>query len=230
MRIKRQKRVNKLINFYCNNFGFRKPFQLLIDGTFCHAALKSKFNIQDQLEKYFQGSIKLLTTQCVILETEKLGAAVYGAMLIVKQFAVHKCGHESNPIPAASCLESMIGCDNPNRYILATQDRELQMVSERVAGVPILFIYQKAPTFQELSRITKKVAEDRQRSGFMPTGDEKKGLKAMRRAILGPRPPNLPFRKKKKKKGGPNPLSCKKKKVKPQPQPQRKKKSKQVSE
>lgn len=39
MKIRRYKKVNKNINFYVNNFGFRQPYQILIDGTFCYAAL-----------------------------------------------------------------------------------------------------------------------------------------------------------------------------------------------
>lgn len=83
--------------------------------------LQNKFNIQDQLAKYFQSEIKLLTTLCIITETEKLGlfsSAVNGAMQIVKQYAVHKCGHEKKPASGLQCLQSMIGKNNSSRYIL----------------------------------------------------------------------------------------------------------------
>jgi hypothetical protein len=44
MKIKRAKKVNKILSFYSNNFGFRKPYQILVDGTMCFFALKaSKF-------------------------------------------------------------------------------------------------------------------------------------------------------------------------------------------
>lgn len=42
MKIKRYKKVNRYLNFYINNFGFRQPYQILVDGTFCLAALKVK--------------------------------------------------------------------------------------------------------------------------------------------------------------------------------------------
>lgn len=38
MRLKRHQKVERNINFYCVNFGFRKPFQVLVDGTFCMAS------------------------------------------------------------------------------------------------------------------------------------------------------------------------------------------------
>lgn len=52
MKINRYKKVNKILKFYSNNFGFRKPYQVLIDGTICVAALQSKVNIQEQFSKY----------------------------------------------------------------------------------------------------------------------------------------------------------------------------------
>ena len=81
----------------------------------CIICFQNQFNIQDQLPKYLQAEVKLLTTQCVILETEKLGPKLYGAMLIVKQFAVHKCGHEKQPVAGSKCLRSMIGAGNSSR-------------------------------------------------------------------------------------------------------------------
>lgn len=73
MKFSRRKKVNRYMHFFKNNFGFHVPYQLLIDGTFCLAALQEKINIREQLPKYFKAEVKLLTTQCVVLEMEKLG-------------------------------------------------------------------------------------------------------------------------------------------------------------
>lgn len=54
-----------------------------------------------------------------------LGPAVFGAMLIVKQFKTQMCGHEKSPISAAACLHSMVQNNNANHYFIATQDPEL---------------------------------------------------------------------------------------------------------
>ncbi|KAK9510736.1 hypothetical protein O3M35_005462 [Rhynocoris fuscipes] len=212
MRINRQKKVNKALKFYINNFGFRKPYQILIDGTFCHVALESKVNIHDQIPKYL-GDVKILTTPCAILETESLGSPVYGAMLILKQFPVHQCGHKE-PVAAASCLRNMLDRNNPNRYILATQDRDLQRIARRISGTPLLYIYNKAPTLEQPSFKTTFVAKKKLQQSCGLSITEKKTLKDYKKAVLGPR---IPLRRKKhKKKGGPNPLSCKKKKKKPE--------------
>lgn len=39
MKIARYKRAQKTLSFYRNNFGFREPYQILIDATFCQTAL-----------------------------------------------------------------------------------------------------------------------------------------------------------------------------------------------
>ena len=65
------------MQFFKNNYGFRVPYQLLIDGTFCLAALKEQVQLAEQLPKYFDCELKMLTTQCVFLEVEKLGNFLY---------------------------------------------------------------------------------------------------------------------------------------------------------
>lgn len=105
MKIARYKKASKTINFYKHNFGFRDPYQVLIDATFCQLALQHQINIQDQLPKYLQAELRLVTTQCIIVEAEGLGGGVSGATQIVKQFLVHKCGHDQKPIAGADCMK-----------------------------------------------------------------------------------------------------------------------------
>ena len=65
--------------------------------------------------------MKLLTTQCVILETEKLAhleKKLNGALQIIKQFPLHKCGHQKNSVSGSKCLKSMVGNDNAARYFI----------------------------------------------------------------------------------------------------------------
>lgn len=63
MKIKRQKQAKKTISFYKFNFDFREPFQILIDGTFCQAALKNQIQIKEQMPKYLMGEVQLCTTR-----------------------------------------------------------------------------------------------------------------------------------------------------------------------
>ncbi|XP_053988703.1 rRNA-processing protein UTP23 homolog [Hylaeus anthracinus] len=217
MKTARQKKARKNLGFFINNYKFRAPFQILIDGTFAFAALENKFNIQDQLSKYFQAEVKLLTTPCIILETEKLGSfskAVSGAMQIVKQYPIHKCGHEKHFITGTKCLQSMVGKNNSSRYIVATQDRELQDILRKIPGVPIIYLHGKAPTLEAPSQASRKYAENIRKELGMSSW-ETENIKTLKEAAGLTEKSELKL-KKKRKKSGPNPLSCLKKKKKPQ--------------
>ncbi|KDR22590.1 rRNA-processing protein UTP23 homolog [Zootermopsis nevadensis] len=214
MKISRQKKVHRYLSFFSNNYGFRKPYQILIDGTFCYAALKNKFNIKEQTPKYLDGDVKLLTTQCVIHETSTLGHSVYGAMVIVKQFATHRCSHNDKPVPGSICLESMLGVNNPNRYIVATQDKELQATARKIPGTPLLYLHQKAPTLEQPSAASSRMARINSNEKFEVNKFDKDTLTDLKHKKFGVPEPQAEMQKRKKKRG-PNPLSCKKKKKKP---------------
>ncbi|CAG9769769.1 unnamed protein product [Ceutorhynchus assimilis] len=219
MKIRRYKKVNKNLNYYTNNFGFRKPYQLLADGTFCFAALNNKINIADDVPKYLQSEIKLVTTQCAILEMESLGQKLAGALLILKNYIVHKCGHEGKPLPGSRCILSMVCKDNPSHYIVCTQDRDLQEKLRNLAGVPLLYLHSKTPVLEPPSPATVKRAEEKI-SGLVQSEVEKINKLKMEEGI---KIEEQKFKKRKKK--GANPLSCKKKQKKTQNSPIQKKES-----
>ncbi|KAK5646038.1 hypothetical protein RI129_004502 [Pyrocoelia pectoralis] len=208
MKIKRYKKMSKNVGFYVNNFKFRQPYQILIDGTFCYAALNSKINIQDNLPRYLQSELKFRTTSCAIIETEKFGKQVAGALVILKNFLVHKCGHESKPVSGAHCLLSMVKEKNPDHYFVATQDLDLQSKIRELPAVPLLYFVRKTPVLDHPSEASKKEAHDMM--GLTP--NEKKTILVLKEqhGIVE----EIKQSKRRKKKGGPNPLSCKKKKKK----------------
>ncbi|KAJ8920893.1 hypothetical protein NQ315_015686 [Exocentrus adspersus] len=209
MKIKRYKKLNKRLNFYINNFGFRQPYQLLVDGTFCCAALKNKINIADNIPRYLQGEIKLLTTQCAVIEMENLGSKVSGALLILKRYAIHKCGHEGKPVLGSQCLLSMLGQSNQNHYIIATQDRDLQDKIRNKVGVPLLYLHSKTPILEQPSERSVEAVKDKLSNLY---DMEKNTLEELKlKTGIGSNEAGKP---KRRKKAGPNPLSCKKKKPK----------------
>ncbi|XP_063903258.1 rRNA-processing protein UTP23 homolog [Zophobas morio] len=207
MKIKRYKKVNKHLNFYVNNFGFRHPYQVLVDGTFCFAALNNKVNISDNIPRYLQGELKLLTTQCAVIEMENLGSKLSGALIVLKQYPVHKCGHEGKPIVASKCLLSMLGNCNPNHYIVASQDRDLQNNVRNLVGVPLLYLHGKTPVLEQPSNVSVEAAKDNLGGISMSERQMIEKLKLENGMVSDNRD-----KLKKKKKKGPNPLSCKKKK------------------
>ena len=74
MKVKRHKQAKKQLNLYKNVFGLREPYQVFVDGTFCHAAIKTRIHIKEAIEKLFSNStIAVFTSPCVVEELRKLG-------------------------------------------------------------------------------------------------------------------------------------------------------------
>ncbi|NXF02506.1 UTP23 protein, partial [Smithornis capensis] len=212
MGVTRQKHAKKIMGFYRHNFQFREPFQVLLDGTFCQAALRNKIQIREQLPGYLCGAAQLCTTRCVIKELESLGKELYGAKLIAQRFEVRNCSHRKDPVSGSTCLLSMIEDGNPHHFFIATQDQELSNKVKKKPGVPLLFIIQNTmvldkPSPKSLAYVQKlqtdQLVSEYQKQNIVEL-KEKEGLAKQE----GEK------RRKRKRAGGPNPLSCLKKKKK----------------
>uniref|UniRef100_A0A0N5AQQ7 rRNA-processing protein UTP23 homolog n=1 Tax=Syphacia muris TaxID=451379 RepID=A0A0N5AQQ7_9BILA len=190
MKIKRYKRVKRLVSIFRNNFDFKPPYRVLIDGTFAMAALNNKINLREQMPKYLCEEVVICVTPCVLAELEKLGSFFYGALHICRQFEVEKCPHKPER-RAADCLLRMARrMEHKTKYFIATQDADLTEKLRGIPGVPILFIKYNGILIDRASEATLQVCFNL----FFMSLKEK-------------------IRKKKRIKG-PNPLSVKKKKVK----------------
>ncbi|XP_037902971.1 rRNA-processing protein UTP23 homolog isoform X2 [Hermetia illucens] len=139
MKILRNKKASKLLAYYATNFGYKQPYQVLVDATFCQAALQNKVAVEDQLKKYLQTDLRCFTTQCIILEAEHLGQPLIGATRIVKQFSVFKCGHEGKPIGGSDCVRDMV----------------------KIPGQALLYLHRSAPVLEPPSKKTKDIASQK---------------------------------------------------------------------
>lgn len=213
MKIKRYKKAERYMSLYKNNFGFREPYQVLLDGTFCQVALAHKVNIQEQLPRYLKGECKLLTTACVVEETRKLGKPLHGAYLIVSQFPIHDCGHEK-PISASKCLSSfIIESKNKDHYLVATQDHQLRAKITKEAVCPLLKLANNALCMEKpATKVESKVRRTHHYLANKLKDDERENLKKLKLSenLLTEESPEAEKKKKKKGPKGPNPLSCKK--------------------
>lgn len=185
-----------------NSFGIFEPYQILVDGTFCQAALQTKINIKEQLPKYLDGSVQLLTTKCVIEEGTALGPQLAGAVLIAKRFQLRKCGHHKGAVPAAECIMNMIGTENKNGFFVASQDRTLRSLLQKIPGVPLLFINHNSILLEKPSRASYQASHQVQISRLQPSAHEKETLDQLNDTTTDVQP-----RRKRKRPGGPNPLS-----------------------
>jgi len=211
MKIKRAKKVTRILEFFKMNFGFRSPYLVLLDGTFCAGSLEAKVNIKDQLPKYL-GEVSLLTTSCCILELESLGPQLYGACMVAKNFAIYKCGHKK-AVPASKCITSLVNGESGQHFIVASQDYSLRTKLRDIPGTPLLYLHGNSPTLEKPSEMTKGKIEQESDRKTQLTEHQTKTIKVLKKQAFGEEPVKV---KKKKKRGpkGPNPLSCKKKKKK----------------
>ncbi|XP_066531090.1 rRNA-processing protein UTP23 homolog [Hoplias malabaricus] len=218
MKIKRQKQAKKTLSFYRYNFGFREPYQILIDGTFCQAALKNKIQIKEQMPKYFMGEVHLCTTNCALKELESLSKDLYGAKLILQRFQIRKCRHSKEPVSASECLLSMLGERNQHHYFVATQDRELTAGLMEIPGVPLLYIIQNTTVLDKPSECSLKHVKAVQLGELVSLTEQQSIQHLKTEQGLNKEGEERRGQKRKRKSGNPNPLSCLKKKKKPMPQ------------
>uniref|UniRef100_A0A8C3K7X1 rRNA-processing protein UTP23 homolog n=1 Tax=Calidris pygmaea TaxID=425635 RepID=A0A8C3K7X1_9CHAR len=214
MKLKRQKHAKKNMGFYKHNFHFLEPFQVLLDGTFCQAALRNKIQIREQLPGYLGGATQLCTTRCVLKELESLGKALYGAKLIAQRFQLRSCSHHKDPVGGSACLLSMIEEGNPHHFFIATQDQELANKVKKKAGVPLLFIIQNTMVLDKPSPKSLAFVQKLQMNELVPEHQKQSIVQLKEKEGLAKQEGEK--RRKRKRAGGPNPLSCLKKKKKTQ--------------
>ncbi|KAM6974194.1 rRNA-processing protein UTP23 homolog [Tautogolabrus adspersus] len=224
MKIKRQKQAKKTISFYKYNFSFRQPFQILIDGTFCQAALKNKIQIKEQMPKYLMGEVQLCTTNCALKELETLGKELYGAKIILQKYQARRCAHFKSPVPASECLLSMLEETNPHHYFVATQDHTLTSGLKKIPGVPLLYIILNTIVLDKPSQTSLDHVQAVQ-LGELVSPAQQKSISSLKeeQGITAQKDGERKGKKRKRKQSNPNPLSCLKKKKKGGPTPPRKK-------
>ncbi|OPJ83792.1 rRNA-processing protein UTP23 homolog [Patagioenas fasciata] len=212
MKVTRQKHAKKIMGFYKHKFHFREPLQVLLDGTFCQAALRNKIQIREQLPGYLGGAVQFCTTRCVLKELESLGKALYGAKLIAQRFEVRNCSHRKDPVSGLACLLSMVEEGNPHHFFIATQDQDLANKVKKKAGIPLLFIIQNTMVLDKPSPKSLAFVQKLQMNQLVPEHQKQSIVELKEKEGLVKQKGEK--RRKRKRAGGPNPLSCLKKKKK----------------
>lgn len=101
-----------------------------------------------------------------------------------------------------------------NRYIIASQDRELQDYLREKPGQPILYLHKKTPVLEQPSELSRKTVEFKMNQAFTFGSADEKKLEVLKKNAGLPVAESVVLQAKKKKKKQPNPLSCKSKKKK----------------
>ncbi|KAJ3990540.1 Fcf1-domain-containing protein [Lentinula detonsa] len=213
MRQKRAKTYRKLMSLYSMSFGFRQPYQILVDSELCKASVDHKIELVKQLGTVLQGEVKPMITQCCIHELY-LQRGQQPAVDLAKTFERRKCNHRE-PIPGDECLASVVGDSNKHRYVIATQSTPLRTKLRLIPAVPIVHINRSVMILEPPSDTTIRAKALMEQKVLNSTASTETALLASLSTSTEPVP------RKKRGPKGPNPLSVKKKKTPnllPQPQ------------
>lgn len=89
MKVKRAKTHKRSLAFYRHHFGLREPYQVLVDGTLVHAAVRYQIDLFEAMPRVLHAPVKLLVTPCVFAELEALNDRAFAPTLKVVRVA---CG------------------------------------------------------------------------------------------------------------------------------------------
>ncbi|KAI0850586.1 hypothetical protein F5Y00DRAFT_260459 [Daldinia vernicosa] len=238
-RAKRSKQYRKLMEQFSMSFGFRVPYQVIIDADFIAEANKCKMDVIRRLEDTLHGEVKPLITQCSMrhLYGRKSEPGVEAAIEQAKNhFERRRCGHHPDeypePLSTLECLQSVVDPKNngvnKHRYVCAINDENVRAKLRQVAGTPMVFIRRSVMIMEPMATVSVKIRSKEEKSKFRaelktPTSkrkredDDSDEEEDAKRAAPRSAEADKSEKKKKKAQGRkePNPLAVKKKKSKP---------------
>ncbi|KAH6637882.1 Fcf1-domain-containing protein [Boeremia exigua] len=243
MKLKRAKAYKKLLHQYELNFGFREPYQVLLDSSILQDAYKFKIDLVGRLEKVLGAKVKPMITQCDMRHLYDAKPKNETLILQAKEYERRRCGHHEleEPLSTLECLSSVVdpkgSGSNKHRYVVATNEKEVRSKMRKIPGVPLIYISKSVVLMEPMTSATEEHREREEKSKF------KMGLKGQRKPDAGEKrkreeddekdDKSIAAEAKKRRQKGPkqpNPLSMKKKKDTTKPQPGSEKKAKPVEQ
>ncbi|KAL5535473.1 hypothetical protein ACEPAF_3567 [Sanghuangporus sanghuang] len=212
MRQKRAKAYRKLMHVYCMSFGFRQPYQVLVDSEMCLEAVSLKIDLAKQLTVVLQGTVKPMITQCCVHRLYLAGRTAQPAVDLAKTFERRRCNHRE-AIPEVDCLKEVVGQTNKHRYVLSAQSSSIRQYARQVPGVPLVHIKRSVIVLEPASEATERVKSMMEIGRMKPSEAESSNIASTLEKSYATNTDASPIKKKQGPKA-PNPLSVKKKKPK----------------
>ncbi|KAK6213972.1 rrna-processing protein utp23 [Colletotrichum tabaci] len=232
MRGKRSKQYRKLMNQYSLSWGFREPYQCLVDAEMVVDCHNFRYDLLAGLERTLHGKVKPMITQCEIrkLYLRKNEPDMNKIIDFAKTLERRRCGHlpEDYPEPLSTmdCMKAVVdpkgNLVNKHRYCVASQSVDVRRMLREIPGVPQIYIKRSVmilePMATESVAIRTKEEKSKFRDGLVrperkrkrgeDEDDDESGKEGKSVASGGQ------DKKSHKKKGpkGPNPLAVKKSK------------------
>ncbi|KAF1832953.1 hypothetical protein BDW02DRAFT_570545 [Decorospora gaudefroyi] len=218
----------KLLHQYELNFGFRQPFQVLLDSQILQDAYSCKIDLIARLQKMLGGQVKPMITTCDMRHLYNAKPKNETLILQAKEYERRRCNHQDleQPLSSLECLCSVVNpkenATNKHRYVVASNDPSVRAQMRQIAGVPLIYISKSVVLMEPMADASEQVREREEKSKFRlglkgqrnidaaqkrKRDEEGEGNQSIADQATGELRP-----KAKKRKGpkGPNPLSVKK--------------------
>ncbi|GAA5815689.1 hypothetical protein MFLAVUS_009202 [Mucor flavus] len=215
----------KTVHAYTVGFGFRPPYQILLDGDFCKAALEKHIFIKDELPVLMTGLTRLVVTDCILQDIKGRGHDYTSAYILAKRFETRRCPHKEKAVSSYECIRELVAKDNNQHFCVATQNPKLKDRMRKIPGVPLIYVNVKGNglSLEAMTERSKEMMRLNEIEKIKPLDKETARLKRALYASedekehqeVKPKP-------KKRKVKGVNPLAMKKKKKKAPPPPKKK--------
>lgn len=164
MRQRRAKIYRKMLQQYSLQFGFREPYQLLVDDTFALAL--ARYKISDPLNQFGNvlqtKKVKPLITQCCMAALYALGKEHQPTVEMAKAWERRMCNHREAIAPT-ECIKQCIGPENKHRYIVASEQAELRRdLRLNVPALPLMHFTQAVIVLEPMSPLTRNRIDDKE--------------------------------------------------------------------
>ncbi|KAG2196690.1 hypothetical protein INT46_009613 [Mucor plumbeus] len=217
----------KTVHAYSVGFGFRPPYQILMDGDFCKAALEKQVYIKDELPFLMGDVTRLVVTECILQDIKSKGHDFTSAYILAKKSEARRCPHKDSPVSSYQCIRDLVGAENKLHFCVATQNPKLKDRMRKIPGVPIIYVNvkQQGLGLEPMTEKSKQVMRLNEMEKVKPLDKDTLRIK---RALFsneeeeGKKTESHKPQPKKRKVKGVNPLAMKKKKKKAPPAPKKK--------
>ncbi|KAI9171346.1 rRNA-processing UTP23 [Paramyrothecium foliicola] len=176
MRGKRSKQYRKLMEQFSMTFGFREPYQVLVDAEMVRDSCRFKMELDPALQRTVHGKVKGMITQCEIrkLYAQKSEPGVNEAIEVAKTLERRRCGHHPDqypePLSTRECLLSVVdpksSGQNKHRYVVASQSQEVRRTLREVRGVPLIYIKRSVMILEPMADESVQVRAREEKSKF----------------------------------------------------------------
>ncbi|KAK5990577.1 rRNA-processing protein utp23 [Cladobotryum mycophilum] len=176
MRGKRSKQYRKLMEQFSLTFGFREPYQIIVDAEMVQDATRFKMDLAAGLQRTVHGKVKPMITQCEIrkLYARKDQPGGNDAIELAKEFERRRCGHHPDeypePLETIECIKSIVDPkstgQNKNRYVVASQSLDVRRMLRGIKGVPLIYIKRSVMILEPMADESAEVRQREERDKF----------------------------------------------------------------